>query len=86
VLRMILVISGILSLVGTIAAILLKRIDIVPPNTILIGLICLAVADVMRRVERIEKHLNLLDEDEKEIEPNYAHPLEKPQRRPSSSK
>lgn len=86
-LRSFLLLSGVVSIIGTIGAAMSGRIDVVPPNTILIGLLCFAVADMIRRVELLEKHLNIVDSDEeKEIRPNYAHPLERPQNRPSSSK
>lgn len=74
-LRVFLLFSGVISIVGTIVAVLGRRIDLVPPNTILIGLVCLAVADLLRRQELVEKHLNLIDEEEKQVVANRKHPL-----------
>lgn len=51
-----------------------------PLDTLVTGVLCLAVAEVIRRQNRI---VNMGDE-EKEVTPNRAHPLAKPQRaRPS---
>lgn len=49
-------------------------------DTAVIGLLCLAVAEVIRRQNRAVG----MGDEEKEVIPNRPHPLEKPQRaRPS---
>lgn len=49
-------------------------------NTVIIGVLCFAVAEVIRRQNRAEG----MGDEEKEVRPNRPHPLARPQRaRPS---
>lgn len=69
-------------IVGLMGIVQIVRAVIVPGgvaiDTLVIGLLCLAVAEVIRRQNAAAP------DEEKEVAPNRPHPLERPQRaRPS---
>lgn len=63
-LRRFLILMGVINIVGPIVLVLIGRMDSVQPGIGLIGILCLALAEVIRRVERIEKYIALRDSNE----------------------
>lgn len=75
-----LVFLGIVQIGRAFAIYYADRLTALPADTAVIGFLCLALAEVIRRQNRAEG----MGDEEKEVVPNRPHPLARPHRaRPS---
>lgn len=62
-LRNLMLFLGVINMFGPILLLIMGRIDSLQPGTGLMGLICLVIAEILRRQEKIERYLYLKEVD-----------------------